>query len=173
MTAMCRPSPIATRDQQCYSPIGGASETVSQSATVYSFPHYMMPSRSPDLVLQSLRAQPWFKDVLERLHRFMSYDKNWNGYGEEAISDRAVVRTLVALYQVALGGPTPVVVPMSHGGIQVEWYYSGTEIEIDVPPFGAISVLIVHADGRVNEEIVDDLHDPIWGRLHSVIIGLQ
>jgi len=170
---MCRPSPIATRDQQWNSPIGGASETVSQWATAYPFPHYMTSSRSPNLVLQSLRVQPWFKDVLERLHRFMSYDKNWNGYGEEAISERAVGRTLIVLYQVSLGGPAPVVIPMSHGGIQVEWYYSGTEIEIDIPPAGVISVLIVQADGRTNEETVDDLDDPIWSGLHSVILGLK
>jgi len=62
---------------------------------------------------------------------------------------------------------------MSHGGIQVEWYYSGTEIEIDIPPAGVISVLIVQADGRTNEETVDDLDDPIWSGLHSVILGLK
>ncbi|MCY4068811.1 MAG: hypothetical protein OXE79_06880 [Acidimicrobiaceae bacterium] len=103
----------------------------------------------------------------------MSYDRNWNGYGEEAISQRAVVRTLVVLYRVALGGPEPVVVPMSHGGIQVEWYYSGTEIEIDVPPSGPYSLLIVHPDGKFDEKVVDDLEDPIWVRLNPVILGLQ
>lgn len=103
----------------------------------------------------------------------MSYDTNWNGYGEEAISDRAVGRALVALYQVALGGPAPVVVPMSHGGIQVEWYYSGTEIEIDVPPSGPMSVLIVQPDGKMREDRVEDLDAPIWPMLRSVIVELQ
>ena len=173
MTALCRPSPITTRDQQRFYPIGGASETVSQSARTYSFHHSSMPPLSPERILNSLRAQPWFKGVLERLNRFMSYDKNWNGYGEEAIGDRAVGRALVALYQVALGGPTPVVVPMSHGGIQIEWYYGSTEIEVDVPLSGPICVLIVHPDGTMKEESVNDLDDPIWGRLHSVIVGLQ
>ena len=173
MTAVCRPSPIATHDQRRYSPIGGASETVTQSARIHPFPHSITPPRSPDLILQGLRAQPWFKDVFGRLHRFMSYDKNWNGYGEEAISDRAVGRTLVALSQVALGGPTPVVVPMYHGGIQVEWYSGGTEIEIDVPPSGPMSVLIVHPNGTINEECVDNPNDPIWDRLRSMVAGLQ
>ena len=173
MTAICRPSPISTRDQQRFYPIGGASETMSQSARIYPFPHSSTPPLSPDLILYSLRAQPWFKSVLERLNRFMSYDKNWNGYGEEAISDRAVGRALVALYRVALGGPTPVVVPMSHGGIQIEWYYGSTDIEVDVPLSGPISIFIVHPDGTMTEESVDDLDDPILVHLHSVIVGLQ
>ncbi|MCY4294355.1 MAG: hypothetical protein OXC58_05920 [Acidimicrobiaceae bacterium] len=136
-------------------------------------PVRIKPPWSSGLIFQELLAQPWFLNVYERLRRFMSYDRNWNGYGEEAISQRAVVRTLVVLYRVALGGPEPVVVPMSHGGIQVEWYYSGTEIEIDVPPSGPYSLLIVHPDGKFDEKVVDDLEDPIWVRLNPVILGLQ
>ena len=172
MTAPCRIQPFSTYEQQRFYPIMGASETVTQSARIYPFPRHSTRPQPSDIILDDLRSQPWFNGVCERLRRFMSYDKNWNGYGEEAISDRAVKRALIALYRVALGGPTPVVVPMSHGGIQIEWYYGSKEIEVDIPAAGPISVFVVDQDGTMNEASVDDLGDPIWDSLHSMIVDL-
>lgn len=79
-------------------------------------------------------APPWFGDVVERLGQYLSYGENWNGYGERAITGHAVLRTVSLLTKVAMDGPEPAVVPMSDGGIQIEWHYGGTEIEIEVPP---------------------------------------
>ena len=146
---------------------------MSQSARLYSFPHYESRQTSTDTIVHKLMMQPWFRSTIERLHRFSSYGENWDGYGAHAISERAVVRTLVILYLVALGGPRPVVVPMSHGGIQVEWYYGGTEIEVDVPPTGAASIFVVRPDGNTNEATADIANYSIWSDLHSSILELN
>lgn len=80
---------------------------------------------------------------------------------------------MVILRLVALEGPDPVVVPLSHGGIQIEWYYNNTEIEIEIPPDGDISIFVAHPDGGTSEWTDITLRDElIWDELRSAIAGL-
>ena len=58
------------------------------------------------------------------------------------------------LYRVGLEAPRPDVVPMADGGIQIEWYYSATEVEIEVPPTGPMTILLAFPDGDYTENMV-------------------
>ena len=110
---------------------------------------------------------------MERLGQYLSYGENWNGYGESAITAQAVEHTVSLLTKVAMDGPEPAVVPMSDGGIQIEWHYGGTEIEIEVPPGeGELSVYVTRPDGTVLEQPRKSLGDPIWRQLRTRIAAL-
>ena len=120
-----------------------------------------------------ISAPPWFGGVVERLGQYLSYGENWNGYGEKAITGQAVARTMSLLMNVARDGPKPAVVPMSDGGIQIEWYYGGTEIEIEVPSDDReLSVYVTRPDGTVLEQPRKSLGDPIWSQLRTTIAAL-
>ncbi|MCQ3808259.1 MAG: hypothetical protein OXB92_09480 [Acidimicrobiaceae bacterium] len=120
-------------------------------------------------ILKDLSAQPWFKEIATRLQRFLSYEANWNGCGEQPISKSAVKHALVVLHRVALGGPEPVVVPVCDGGIQIEWYYSGTEIEVEISPRGAESIYIAPPDGTCVEHDPQQMDQDIWDKLRAVL----
>jgi hypothetical protein len=110
---------------------------------------------------------------VERLGQYLSYSENWNGYGEKAITGQAVARTVNLLTQLAMEGPEPVVVPMSDGGIQIEWHCGGTEIEIEVPPDDReSSVYVTLPDGTVLEQPSKSSKDPIWRALRARIAAL-
>ncbi len=152
----------------------GISETVSQ---LHSHEHQFrdttetQPSHSR--ILEELAVQPWFVEIATRLQRFLSYEANWNGYGERPISTQAVKRTIIVLHRVALGGPEPVVVPVCDGGIQIEWYYNGMEIEVEIPPYACESIYIAHPDGTRVEHHPQQMDDEIWGKLRAIVAELK
>lgn len=152
----------------------GTSETISQPQT-HSFWIRSSPVPHADLhsIREALEAQPWFVDVAERLIRFLSYEANWNGYGEKPISKQAVKSTIIVLHRVAIGGPEPVVVPVSNGGIQVEWYHSGTEIEVEISPSGLMSIFIEFSDGRNSECEPRHMNEPIWDELRTIVASMK
>ncbi len=120
-----------------------------------------------------INRPPWFGAVVERLGQYLSLGEDWNGYGENAITTQAVVRTVSLLTQVAMKGPEPAVVPMPDGGIQIEWHYGGTEIEIEVPSDDPkLSVYVTLPDGTVLEKPRKSLGDPIWRELRTRIAAL-
>ncbi len=152
----------------------GASETVSRPRVsehqLHKSPKLKPFSRGD---AEELAVQPWFRNVKTRLQRFLSYEANWNGYGEQPISRQAVKRSLIVLHRVALGGPEPAVVPVFDGGIQIEWYYDGMEIEVEIPPSGRISIFMTFPDGSIVEEHTQQVEDAIWDELQVAIAGLK
>ena len=112
-------------------------------------------------------------EIATRLQRFLSYEANWNGYGEQPISKQAVKHALVVLHRVALGGPEPVVVPVCDGGIQIEWYYNGTELEVEISPHGAESIYIARPDGTCVEYHPQQMDQDIWDTLRAAVAELK
>ena len=152
----------------------GASETVSQPLTrVHQIRSRSLSQPTFDYFLKQLATQPWFGEVSSRLCRFLSYGADWNGYGEKAISERAAIGTIVILHRIGIGGPKPVVVPVYDGGIQIEWYHSGVEIEVEIPPYGPASIYIARPDGSRVEDVVQQMDNPIWDELHEAITELN
>jgi hypothetical protein len=63
----------------------------------------------------------WVTKELEDL------EPDWNGYGEKAIGEKAI-DTLAWVS----------VVPLSNGGLQLEWHTTQFDIEIEVGPDGSL-----------------------------------
>lgn len=71
----------------------------------------------------------------ERLAHLATLQKDWDSYGADAPwpDALAVARRLVELFR-----HPPVIIPCSDGGVQLEWYMGGFEIEIAIQPRGQI-----------------------------------
>lgn len=152
----------------------GASETVSQPLTrVHQIRSSALSRSTFDDLLKQLSAQPWFGEVSSRLCKFLSYGEDWNGYGEKAISERSVIGAIIILHRIGMGGPKPVVVPVPDGGIQIEWYQGRVEIEVEIPPHGPALVYMARPDGSSSEDVVQQMDDPVWDRLHEAITELN
>jgi len=83
---------------------------------------------SPDL-------PKWFDATLAEIERIINLPIDWDGYGSEPIAAETAVKALVLLTDL-LGltdAATPWVVPLSDGGIQLEWKRNGFVLELQVP----------------------------------------
>jgi hypothetical protein len=79
----------------------------------------------------------WFRPVLKAVSDLGSLPNNWNSYGARPVAIEAVVNVLKLLSLIMTDAiPLPALVPMSNGGIQVEWHTRGIDLEIEVTPAG-------------------------------------
>lgn len=94
--------------------------------------------------------------AIQSLFRLRQLEARWDGHSAEVLTDDAcetAVRLLVALAIPA--PPTAQLVPLTDGGVQLEWHAGGNDIEIEVDRSGEIHVFISAADGSVelNQEL--------------------
>lgn len=66
---------------------------------------------------------------LNRLTEMKSFERNWNGYNGEPISNEAI-KTAEML--VKLLNPTPFVSPTGRGTIQLEWENNNGYLELEI-----------------------------------------
>jgi hypothetical protein len=73
----------------------------------------------------------WFDAVMQGFVDLLTLPPNWNSYGAGAI-DLDVVRTAMTFINEVLGpqSPAPSVVPLSSGGLQLEWHRKGMDLEM-------------------------------------------
>lgn len=88
------------------------------------------PSHPTSSVPLPLWVEPTIRALVER----MQLPQNWDSYGAKAVTAAAVARALDILTRVmGNGSPTPDVVPLTDGGIQMEWHTANWELEITIP----------------------------------------
>ena len=122
----------------------------------------------PTLIISPrLAGLRWFDQTFSQLTGFLSLGENWNGYGEHPIHGSAVKRAVAVLDAVCPDAPAPYVVPMSDGGVQIEWAAGGFEVEVEVPPTGPAQILIVEPSGREIEMSAPSSRSPAWGQLRD------
>lgn len=76
-------------------------------------------------------AASWVRDAFEQISSLTALRHNWDTYGAEAIRASAIADVATFLINHAyndLGAPA--VVPMSDGGVQLEWHRGGLDFEI-------------------------------------------
>src|SRR4029077_2111673 len=75
----------------------------------------------------------WFVDVLRRLRELSQLPSNWDHHGAPPIETSDLVEALKTLTRVmAPDTPAPAIVPISSGGLQMEWHRAGLDVEIVV-----------------------------------------
>jgi len=95
-------------------------------------------------------AASWSRSARERVQELARLEENWNTYGSPRISDSAVSETLQLLTDIArLGMPEPKIVPVSGGGLQLEWANGVSEIEIEIFPDKSIQYLLLDSQGEM------------------------
>ena len=143
----------------------GMSETITSGFR----PPFVSPRPVLHLTVSSeLRARPWFDEIFTRFRTLLELGENWNGYGEKAVHGNAVKRALNVLEAIGTEGPGPWVVPTFEGGLQLEWIGNKYEIEVDIPPEGSASVLIVDPNNTETEHSVGSQSE-IWATLRELI----
>lgn len=114
--------------------------------------------RSGAIRVEADQPEPaWLYSVLDRLQHLSKLTEGWDSYGGHYPSDQSIFTALVVISHVLEYESTaPAIVPLSEGGVQLEWYGSGEELEIRVGASGEISAF--RFDERVGRgEEIDDV----------------
>ncbi|SPF48613.1 CopG domain protein DNA-binding domain protein (modular protein) [Candidatus Sulfopaludibacter sp. SbA4] len=86
----------------------------------------------------SLTCEPevpaWLTPTVQSLVDLLRLPQNWDGYGAAQIQEQIAQKVLMVLVEVMENdAPAPSVVPLSDGGIQVEWHRRARNLEIEFP----------------------------------------
>lgn len=68
---------------------------------------------------------------IARLQSFLNLEPGWDSYDAESVKPLPVM--LAIIMQAA-----PSVVPLSNGGVQMEWHNSGWDVELEISPTGEV-----------------------------------
>ncbi len=83
---------------------------------------------------------PWFDPLMQGFVDLFTLPENWDSYGAPPIIPR-IINQALNLMNGLLGtaSPAPRVVPLSSGGLQLEWHRNGIDLEVvfdqDEQPF--------------------------------------
>lgn len=78
-------------------------------------------------------AAPWFSNAIGRLEDLASLAPGWDSYGAKSVAADMAMAAVRFLADVAVASPgvhEPSIVPLSDGGIQVEWHRCGIDLEV-------------------------------------------
>lgn len=117
------------------------------------------------------RRSPWLVSVQHEIRDLLLLEAGWDLYSARPIDERAVATAQVIVLEAArFGCPRPSIVPMSRGGIQVEWHTRGMNIEVTIPSHGS-SVVVWSEDLRQQVEEEFELNEDL-DPLRSVLMTL-
>jgi hypothetical protein len=76
----------------------------------------------------------WLRPTIQSFQDLLQLPQNWDGYGAVQIQERIAKEALMVLAEVMDNdAPAPSVVPLSDGGVQLEWHRCGRNLEIEFP----------------------------------------
>lgn len=113
----------------------------------------------------------WFRATAEDVCRVLNLANNWDSYGAPRI-DRTLAGTGLGLLLEVMDPdtPAPTVVPTAEGGIQFEWHSGGMDVEIELPPDGAVRFFLGHVDApdRDVDGDISILHEVVPSALRQL-----
>lgn len=97
------------------------------------------------------RFPNWLLSVCNRLNELVRLPLGWDGHdGRPVELDVAVFAAQFLLQTLEPDGPAPLVVPLSYGGVQLEWHENGIDLEIEVE--AANRIFVSFEDRETGEE---------------------
>jgi hypothetical protein len=79
-------------------------------------------------------APTWLMPTMRSLRDLLQLHRNWDGYGANEVQEHIAQKAFWLLVEVMENdSPAPGVVPLSDGGIQLEWHRHGQNLEIEFP----------------------------------------
>ena len=99
--------------------------------------------------IQVINVHPewtWQVEPVKKLLEFLSLPENWNSYGGRPPSLDTVLSAIDFLTMVPFDTPPRLrVIPLSGGGVQLEWSSDQRELEVEFQPEGSIVFLKAEA----------------------------
>ena len=76
-------------------------------------------------------ASPWYGAALDQISGLTALAVGWNGYDAREVKADMAIDAAKFLTRVAFPGiAAPSIVPLSDGGMQIEWHRGGVDIEV-------------------------------------------
>jgi len=117
----------------------------------------LIPKPSVDVQSQGItelkRPVRWLTSALADVARIAELPQDWDGYGSAplGIKEREHVTKLLSSIDNA-DLPAPNIVPISGGGIQIEWQHNARELELEIIEGSEdLMFLKVYPDGMMEE----------------------
>ena len=97
--------------------------------------------------------EPWRSTVEARLKKLATYKNGWDGYQSPPPHPSVVAYARSVLNSVMqFDTPPPAIVPMSEGGLQLEWHREGYDIELAIYSTVDVELSIEFPDDRESVE---------------------
>lgn len=85
------------------------------------------------------RSADWLPDAQAKLREYQALPGNWDGHGGRSLKPDVAYFAMNLLAQTTTAHtPAPHLVPLSYGGLQIEWHTKGIDLEIEVTALGQI-----------------------------------
>ncbi len=111
----------------------------------------------------------WLRTTVRDLKALLALPKGWNSYQAAAIDPGAILAGLDLLAEtMPPNAPAPSVLPMSRGGVQLEWHERGVDLEVSIDPDGHIMAAYEDEQGAEWEDDLTEHH----ARLAEVLSDL-
>jgi hypothetical protein len=136
------------------------------SAAVFSrqIPEIEEPATNSQLsrVLLLYYAKSALLASLRRIAELKSMPDDWDSYGSPRVQQLAARRAVGVVCAAATEEVRPPqIVPVSGGGLQIEWTSANRELEIEILPDGSIEYLAVEAE-RTDEGPIPPEHADLF-----------
>jgi hypothetical protein len=110
-------------------------------------------THSPDADSTTIVAAPWVRETLPSLQAIEGLPDNWDTYGSPPPSNELTTKVLRLLHWTEVVDlPVPAVVPVSGGGVQLEWYLGARELEVEFQETGPARFLAFDVDKQARYE---------------------
>lgn len=94
----------------------------------------------------------WQVIALQKLARLSSLRPNWDSYGSPPVSDWVLTVAAELVSKTTFeNAPTPAIIPIKGGGVQLEWESGGRELEVEVHPDLTVELLTADDDEQIEE----------------------
>ncbi len=114
----------------------------------------------------------WARPVVERLEELTRLPRNWDSYGGVAVTSASASEALWFLARLLEPGSiAPWVVPLSDGGVQLEWHTGNLDVEVVFSPEQGDEVSIVDSAngmewaGEPEAALRENTFQPLLGNL--------
>jgi len=137
------------------------TESSWTAASPWSYQEVLTDNALNDIAIKAeriFRAKnriPWLESAFEEIEELAALPFNWDGYGSSPPGMKECQYAKRLLTSISFAKfPRPNIVPVSGGGIQLEWQYQGRELELEiVAGSGNMAFLKVYQDGTTEEDL--------------------
>jgi hypothetical protein len=101
------------------------------------------------LVIQMHKDLPVVRKFVDALKMISALPAKWDSYSARPIAYKAIVNAIRLICETTFEStPTPQVIPVSSGSIQLEWHKGGIDLEIEIDEAGTVSTYFEDTNSR-------------------------